>query len=147
MIFLCTVEIHKWYNLRDDRPFQFSCLIKLTNEFLRCSFLIRSMEENHRSVLISNIRSLPVLGRRIVLLKEDLEQSVVRNFVAIERQTYCFSVARRAKTYHVIGGIFVVPPAYPTSVVKTPGVVRYVSSTPQKQPAPKVAVSVDIEPY
>src|SRR6478672_11011505 len=33
-----------------------------------------------------------------------------------------------------------VPPRYPTRVERTPGISLYAASTPQKQPAPKMAV-------
>ncbi len=42
-------------------------------------------------------------------------------------------------------GDSVVPPVYPTSVCRTPGIFRKISSMPQKQPPAKVATSVRVE--
>ena len=83
MIVLRGIEGRERQNLRHDRALVSTGLIERGEEFLRCGLLRRIMKEDHRPVLVADIRSLPVLRRRIVICEEDLQEFFIGNFFPI----------------------------------------------------------------
>ena len=92
----------------------------------------------------ADIGSLPIQRRRIVIGPENIEQLFVTNDRRIELDLDNFGMSGLIGANIFVGRIFRVAAGIPTAASVTPWMLRKVASTPQKQPAPKVAFSVVI---
>src|SRR5713101_3023931 len=71
------------------------------------------MIKNHRAILRSNIRALPVQGRRIMVRPENVEKLIVTDLRRIEFHFYGLSVSGLIGADIFIGRILLCPPYVP----------------------------------
>ena len=106
--------------------------------------LLGAVKEEHGSILGPDVRPLPVSRGRVVARPEDLEEILGRRSSRDRtppppprRGRFCRCRPPRSV------GFSRLPPMNPTDVEVTPSTFRKVSSGPQKQPIPNVALSTD----
>src|SRR5215831_599605 len=71
MVFLGPVKRRCRDNLGDDRPLKDASLLQSCLGVSRRGFLLRIMEEDRRTVLCAEVRSLAIEGGRVVALKKN----------------------------------------------------------------------------
>src|ERR1700683_4376647 len=90
MILLCSPELGRRDNLRDDGPLETA--LDGVARGARFGFLFRRMKENHRTVLRADVRTLAILSGRIMVVPESFEQIVVADDRGVESDLHDFSV-------------------------------------------------------
>jgi hypothetical protein len=98
MMFLSPKEVGGRGDFRNDRIGESPGRLGPFFRLLRRVFLVGRMPVDDRAILRAAILTLPVQGRRIVTLPEDIEQRVVGNDRGIELDPYDFSVPCRVGT-------------------------------------------------
>src|SRR4029453_8680186 len=93
MIFFGAPEPWRWLDLRPDWPIETSSLFQLVFRGFGDGLLVRRMVKDHRTILLSNIGTLPIQRRRIVVRPENIKQLFVTNLRWIEFDFHHFSVA------------------------------------------------------
>ncbi len=115
VIFFRAIEFAGRGDFRGNRALKFLAGLETCFGLLCDGFLFRRVRENRRAILRAEIRSLAIYLRRIVHVPERFDERFVAHLLRIKK---------------------------PTAASTTPGIVRNFTSTPQKQPAAKVASSV-----
>ena len=92
MIFFCAPECRHRFNLRYHWPGKTPAHIDLFPGCFRRRLLLGRMIKNHRAILRSNIRTLPVQCRGIVVRPEHLQKLIVRDLEWIEFHFHDFGV-------------------------------------------------------
>lgn len=93
MIFFGHPKLWRWLDLRHDGPIETFALLQLVFQGFGGRFLLRRMIKDHGTILLSNIGTLPVRRRRIVVRPENIKQLVVTNLRWIEFHFYHFGMA------------------------------------------------------
>src|SRR6266480_1474207 len=83
VIILCLIEPRRRRNLRDDWPAIPAAALALFLRRFGCGLLIVVVIKNRRAVLLTDIRSLSVERRRIVILPENRKQIVIAESLRI----------------------------------------------------------------
>src|SRR4029453_2421302 len=84
MIFFGAPEPWRWLDLRHDWPIETSALFQFVFRGFGDGLLLRRMVKDRRTILLSNIGTLPIQRRRIVVRPENIKQLVVTNLRWIE---------------------------------------------------------------
>src|SRR5437667_3009906 len=92
MIFFRTPKLRCGFNLRCDRPIEATALFQSFFRSHGCRLLLGRMVKNRRTVLGSDIWSLPVQGRRIMIRPENIQKFVVTDLRRIEFHLHHLSV-------------------------------------------------------
>src|SRR6185295_5609353 len=77
VVFLRPVELRCGRDLRDDRPLVPAALFEALLRSAGSRLLLGVEEEDGRPVLLSDVRSLAVERRRVVVLPEDIQELLV----------------------------------------------------------------------
>jgi len=93
MIFFRSPELWRQLDLRYDRTIETSALLKLVLWGFGNRFLLRRMIKDHGTILFSNVGTLPIQGRWIVVWPENIKQLVVTDLRWIEFHFHHFCVA------------------------------------------------------
>jgi len=105
MIFFGPPKLWRWLDLRHDWPIETSALFQLVFRGFGSRFLLRRMVKDHGTILFSDIGTLPIQRRRIVVRPENIKQLVVVNLRWIEFHFHYFSVAGFVRANIFIGWI------------------------------------------
>src|SRR5260221_10031882 len=106
VIILCFVESRRRRNLRDDRAAIPAASLALFLRRFRCGLLIVVVIKNRRAVLLTNIRSLSVECRRIVILPENGKQIVIAESLRIVSHLDDFGMSCSPAADVLISGVF-----------------------------------------
>src|SRR5689334_17107333 len=93
MIVFSFVERLEWCDLGYDQFLPDLFCVNLLDDLLCHSFLFGVVVENCRTVLCSNIGSLPVECRRVVCREKDLENILEGDLFGVEGYLYRFRVS------------------------------------------------------
>ena len=105
VIFLGTPEFWRGLDLRDDRPIKFPARHQFFLRLFRGSLLFGLIIKNDRAILRSNVGSLSIQRRRVVIRPKNIEQFVVANLRRIELDLYDLSVAGFVGAYIFVARI------------------------------------------
>ena len=105
MIFFGPPKLWRRLDLRHDWPIETSALFQLVFRGFGSRFLLRRMVKDHGTILPSNIGTLPIQRRRIVVRPENIKQLVVTNLRWIEFHFHHFGVAGFVRANIFIGWI------------------------------------------
>ena len=119
-----------------DNPlgFEFAFGGELVDLGVGLRLLLRRMEEDGGAVLRAPVRALAVEGGRVVEIEKRVQQLLEADLLGIEIEFDDLGVAGLVGADVLVG--------WATAVAVTPGMAANAASTPQKQPAPKVAFSM-----
>jgi len=113
MIFFGPPEPWCRLDLRHDWPIETSALFQLTFRGFGGRFLLRRMVKDHGTILLSNIGTLPIQRRRIVVRPENIKQLVVTGLRWIEFHFHYFGMAGFVRANLFIGWIILRPARVP----------------------------------
>ena len=105
MIFFGPPKPWRRLDLRHDWPIETSALFQLVFRGFGRRFLLRRMVKDHGTILLSDIGTLPIQRRRIVVRPENIKQLVVTNLRWIEFHFHHFGVAGFVRANIFIGWI------------------------------------------
>jgi hypothetical protein len=105
MIFFSLPEPWRWLDLRHDWPIETFAFLQLVFRGSGGRFLLRRMIKDHGTILLSNIGTLPIHRRRIVVRPENIKQLVVTDLRWIEFHFHHFGVAGFVRANIFIGWI------------------------------------------
>src|SRR5262245_26201584 len=93
VIFLGPVKGRRGFDLGYDRAVKTAALFQLRALGFGGRFLRRRMIKDNRSILRTDVRSLAVARRRVMVAPENVEQLLIGNFRRIESHFDDFGVA------------------------------------------------------
>jgi hypothetical protein len=105
MIFFGPPKLWRRLDLRHDWPIETSALFQLVFRGFGSRFLLRRMVKDHGTILLSDIGTLPIQRRRIVVRPKNIKQLVVTNLRWIEFHLHDFGVAGFVRANIFIGWI------------------------------------------
>lgn len=105
MIFLGPPEGRRRFDCRDDRAPEATGFLQIFLLCLRCAFLFRGVEEDRGAVLRSDIRSLPVQRRGVVVGKKYVQKCVIGNPCRVEAHLDDFGVSGAIRADLLIGRV------------------------------------------
>ena len=105
MIFFRAPEFRCGFNLRYDRPIETATLFDFGFRSFGRRLLVGRMIKNHRAILHSHIRSLPVQGSRVMVRPENIEKLIVTGLRWIELHFHHLGVSGFIGTNIFIRGI------------------------------------------
>ena len=105
MIFFGPPKAWRRLDLRHDWPIETFALFQFVFRGFGRRFLLRRMVKDHGTILLSDIGTLPIQRRRIVVRPKNIKQLVVPNLRWIEFHFHYFGVAGFVRANIFIGWI------------------------------------------
>ena len=130
-----------WSDFSGDRFVEFAAGVQGLLDLLGRGLLFRGMVKNGGAILLSEVRTLAIHLCWVVHFPKRIKQLFVADFGRIKRNLNHFGVAGGVGTNVLVRGIFCVAAGITGDRLNDAGDARELASTPQKQPAPNVAIS------
>src|SRR3979490_2199840 len=105
VVILSLEERYCWNDLSDYGLTKTMGVFQLLLRSFGGGFLLWSMKEDSRTILLAPVRPLPVELRGIVVLPEDVEQLVIRKLGGIVIEFDRFGMTGRIRAHRLIGRI------------------------------------------